>query len=280
MCKSPRQRDQSALGVGGDWYSGTPTARFPGVQGRGQEGLALAWGRSRRRGPLLRCAELLAGSFGADPGHPRGAVPSLICALDTRKGKRVAGRAAGARRTGAERAAGWRRRGASRGELSVPAELFPSVLRVSYPLRVGSLGAGGLWAREGRRRDRIHPTGCRSDLCPGSPSVAGGAVPEKGRVSAALPSPARHSCDCQTGSRLGSQTRPVVRRQSSFLLGNLSSSPSPGAGPKAPLWTAKARWIFPATASPLCGGDGPPLLSNCSAGASQGHNPTRAPAVC
>lgn len=147
-------------------------------------------------------------------------------------------------------------------------------------MAASSLGAGGLGAREGRRRDGIHLVYCCSDLSPRSRSLAGGAVPEKGRVSAALPSPARHPCDRRAGTRLGSQTRLVVRRQSFFLLGNLSSFPPLGAGSKAPLWTAKARWIFPATASPLCGGDGPPLRSSCLAGASRGHSRTRAPAGC
>lgn len=38
MCKSSRQRDQSALGVGGDWYSGTPHRKIPGRTGAGPGG--------------------------------------------------------------------------------------------------------------------------------------------------------------------------------------------------------------------------------------------------
>lgn len=97
VCASCRQRDQYALGVDRGGNSRDPLGKIPGLEGRGQRGLALAWGRSRRLGPLLRGAELLPRRFGADPGHPRGREHSLVCARDTRKGERAASRAAGGR---------------------------------------------------------------------------------------------------------------------------------------------------------------------------------------
>lgn len=253
------------------------------VLGRGQERRGLVWGRGRCLGRHCAVQSCFPPRFGEDPGHPRGGEHSLVCPLDAWKGERAGGRAAG----GLGELA---RSGLLDGDVGErPAASCPNQLN-SFQVSCGSAtlrewvassqGAGGLWAREERSRDRIHPTGCSSDLYLRSRSVAGGAVPEKGRVSAALRSSARRPCDCRAGIPFRSQRRPVVRRQSFFLLGNLSSSPPPGAGPKAPLWTAKARWIFPATASPLCGGDGLPLRSSSSAGASRGHSPTRVPAGC